>query len=189
MKRSIILEKVFGLFEEEDQDLKSFLEVPDIIWSYLEKLAAKKQLVLSPYELKTADGKTLVDMETPDQWAQLLTYLDLESIKDSPTRSLTVNDIEQAQKGETKMFKEVMIIGAMGDKDMPDAQQIKDILSSNLKVIKIDVIGEPSVIKTADKFSVEFKISGGENIPNSEIQGHIQQNLDKIFTITSIGIK
>jgi hypothetical protein len=154
------------------------------------QIARAKGFILEYDSLRTKDGKTLVTLDSPDSWKQLMTYLELENLADAPIRELTPDKLQQATVHPQAIMKQVMINATMGaDGILPTEQEIKEILTANLKPIKGDIQGNVQVIKQNANIIVKCNVIFTQQVENADIERTLKTNLDKILTITNLEIK
>ena len=179
--------------ESEPKSFAELFEIGPDIFNKIQLIAVDKDLVLSDFELKTPepDNRILIDLNSENAWEQLMTYLEMEELKDKPTRTLTVDDIEKASKEEsTEGTKQIDIIAGTGAGEVPSEQEMAQILAANLKVINGTLVGKPEVQKLEDKIVVKFRSAFDDpNVTPDEIKKNIGSNLDKIIQIQDIVIK
>ena len=183
-----LIDKI-NLILERAETFPEMLEISDDVWQALTQVAQNKGFILEDDTLRTVDGKTLVTLDTEDSWQQLMTYLELENLVDTPIRELTIDKIRQAQTHPEAIMKQVTINATMGaDGILPTEQELKEILTANLKPIKGSVQGNIQVIKQNASIAVKFNVVSPQ-IENSEIERVLKTNLDKILQITNLEIK
>jgi len=175
---------------EQGQTFPEYLEIPHDVWERLKGIARSKNFILSDIDFKTNDGKTLVTLDTEDSWQQLLTYLDLEDIKDYPTRELTLANLGQAKAFPQAEMKQVTITANLAAGELPADEEIREILTANLKPINAR-IQDLQVIKQGGNVIIKTNVVSdkGKEIQDSEIERLLKTNLDKIIKISDIEVK
>ena len=187
--KKILSETLFN--EEESKNFVEKFEVNKEVFAKLQELARERDLILSDFELKTPDNRVLVDMSTENAWEQIVTYLELEDLKESPTRTLTINDIMRASKEEhTSNTKNIQIVASSGAGEIPTTEEFQKIISANLSVLQGTLAGKPEIVKAEDKIIARFMAAFDDpNTTDEEIKKNIGTNLDKIFQIEDIIVK
>ena len=187
--KKILSETLFN--EEEASSFVEKFEISPEVFKAFQQIAREKDLVLSDFELKTPDNRVLVDLSTEGAFEQILTYLELEYLKDSPTRTITINDVVRASKEEkTSNTKNIQIIASSGGGEIPTSEEFQRIIAANLKVLQGTLAGRAEVIKAEDKIVARFIAAFEDpNITDEEIKKNIGTNLDKIFQIEDIVVK
>ena len=187
--KKILSETLFN--EEEAGSFVEKFEISPEVFKAFQQIAREKDLVLSDFELKTPDNRVLVDLSTEDAFEQILTYLELEYLKDSPTRTITINDVMRANKEEkTSNTKNIQIIASAGAGEIPTSEEFQRIIAANLKVLQGTLAGKAEVIKAEDKIVARFMAAFEDpNVTDEEIKKNIGTNLDKIFQIEDIVVK
>ena len=179
-----IIESVDKLFEADIPTLQGKLELRDDTWARLQQLAQTKGMELNNIALKTTTGKTLVTMQDADPWSAITEYLELEDIKDSPPRALQPFNIDKAIKNPQANLKKITIVGKMGD-ELPNQDELRQILAANLKPIKVDV-ESVTVTKEAANVTILVTATADATAKDDDIKKIIQTNVDKILPITNI---
>lgn len=181
-----IFEKIDRLFEADIATLQTLLEIPDEAWIRLQELAKSKNFELSGTELKTSDGKTLVTTTDENAWDSIVRYLEIEDIKDEPTRTLTPEIINKAVHEPSAALKQITIVGTA--EELPAEDQVKEILAANLKPLKIDV-ESAKVSKDAGAVTIEANVTSSEIVKDEDVKKAISTNFDKVMKINNIIIK
>jgi len=187
--KKILKETLFS--EAEAKNFIDKFEVSSEVFAELQRLAKDRDLMLSDFELKTPDNRVLVDMATENAWEQIVTYLELEDLKESPTRQITVNDVRRASKEEhTSNTKNIQIVASAGAGEIPTTEEFQKIIASNLAVLDGTLAGKPEIVKAEDKIIARFMAAFDDpNTTDEEIKKNIGTNLDKIFQIEDIIVK
>lgn len=181
-----VLESLDKLFEDDVVTLQSMLEIPDAAWLRLQVLAKTKNFELSGTELKTTDGKTLVTIQDENAWDNIIKYLEIEDIKDTPTRTLTPEDINKAVHEPSASLKQITIVGTA--EELPAEDQVKEILSANLKPLNIEV-ESVKVSKDAGTVTIDASVTSTDIVKDEDVRKAISTNFDKVMTINNIIIK
>jgi len=177
------LDKIF-----EARSFEEFFEINHEVWERIQSIARTKGYILTDYELRTQDGKTLVDLSSDDSWSQLLTLLGLEDMKDMPIRSLNINQFSKIKAYPKSNIYKIKIEGDLGAEELPDEDQIREILTANLAPIDGRIQGKVEVTKQDAGVFITFdavtKVDEEE-----EIKKYIQTNFDKIITVKNVSVK
>lgn len=181
-------ERIDRLFEEVET-FPELLEINHDVWERLQEIASTKNYILTDVELRTDDGKTLVTLDTPDNWQQLLVYLDLEDLKDEPLRDLDLSRLGKMKAYPEATMRRIIISATLGDGELPSEDQIKEILTANLAPIKGRIHGKVEVIKQNEAVTVKANILTKDDVEDSEITDLLKTNLDKVMTISNIEVK
>jgi hypothetical protein len=188
VKTMNLQERIDRLFEEVET-FPELLEINHDVWERLQEIASTKNYILTDVELRTDDGKTLVTLDTPDNWQQLLVYLDLEDLKDEPLRDLDLSRLGKMKAYPEATMRRIIISATLGDGELPSEDQIKEILTANLAPIKGRIHGKVEVIKQNEAVTVKANILTKDDVEDSEITDLLKTNLDKVMTISNIEVK
>lgn len=177
------LKKIF-----EARSFEEFFEINHDVWKRMQEIARTKGYLLTDYELRTQDGKTLVDINSDDSWGQLLTLLGLEDLKDEPIRSLNINQFSKMKAYPKSNIFKIKIEGDLGAGELPDGDQIKEILTANLAPIDGRIQGKVKVTKQDASVFIVFDAVTKEQ-DEQEVKKVIATNFDKILQIKNISVK
>lgn len=177
------LKTIDKLFEETMQDK---LEVPDETWIKLQQIAKQKEMELNDIELRTNTGKVLVNLDDENAWDKVAEYLEIDDVKDAPTRTLAPVSVAKAVVEPQANMQKITIIGKMGA-ELPGEDELKQILSANLKPLGVDV-DAVTVKKNAENVEVELTTTAKESVKDDDIKKAIMTNTDKIMQISNIVI-
>jgi hypothetical protein len=177
------LHKIF-----EARTFQEFFEINHEVWLRIQAIAKTKGYLLTDYELRTQDGKTLVDLNSDDSWNQLLTLLGLEDLKDEPIRSININRFSTLKAYPKSNIYKIKIEGDLGAEELPDEDQIKEILTANLAPIDGRIQGKVKVTKQDANIIIVFNAVTKEE-EDDEIKKYIQTNFDKIVTVKNVSVK
>jgi len=176
------LDKIF-----ESRSFPEFFEINHEVWQRIQAIARSKNYLLTDYELRTQDGKTLVDLSSDDSWNQLLTLLGLEDMKDMPIRSLNINQFSKMKAYPKSSIYKIKIEGDLGAEELPDEDQIREILTANLAPIDGRIQGKVQVTKQDSSVFIMF--DAVTKTDEEEIKKYIQTNFDKIVTVKNVSVK
>jgi len=176
------LDKIF-----EVRTFPEFFEINHEVWKRIQAIAKTKGYLLTDFELRTQDGKTLVDISSDDSWNQLLTLLGLEDLKDEPIRSININRFSKMKAYPKSSIYKIKIEGDLGAEELPDENQIKEILTANLAPINGKIQGKVQVTKQDANVFILFNAVTNSN--EEDVKKFLRTNLDKILKIKNIETK
>ena len=176
------LHKIF-----EARSFQEFFEIQQDVWRRIQEIAKSKNYILTDYELRTQDGKTLIDMNSDDSWNQLLILLGLEDLKDEPIRSININRFSKIKAYPKSSIYKIKIEGDLGAEELPDEDQIKEILTANLAPLDGKIQGKVQITKQDANVFIAF--DAVTNSDEEDVKKYISTNFDKILSIKNISIK
>ena len=176
------LDKIF-----ESRSFPEFFEINHEVWQRIQAIARSKNYLLTDYELRTQDGKTLVDLSSDDSWNQLLTLLGLEDMKDMPIRSLNINQFSKMKAYPKSSIYKIKIEGDLGAEELPDEDQIKEILTANLAPLNGKIQGKVQITKQDANVFIAFDVI--TNSDEEDVKKYISTNFDKILSIKNVSAK
>ena len=178
-----VLNKIF----EQQKTFREFFEISPEVWQRMQEIAKVKGYTLTDYDLRTADGKTLVTVGTEDSWNQILTLLNLEDLKNQPIRNLNINKFSKTKAYPKSSMYKIKINGDLGDEELPDENQVKEIITANLSSIKGRVQGKVNIAKQDNNVFINFNAT--TNAQEEDVKKSIATNFDKIIKIKDIDIE
>jgi len=176
------LDRVF-----EAKSFQEFFELDHKVWERMKQIARTKNYILSDYDLRTSDGKTLVTLDTDDSWAQILTYLGIEDLEQEPVRDISLSKFSKIKAYPKSNMNKVRIEGSLGAEELPTDDQIIEILTANLKAVEGRVQDKPKITKTDDAVIIDFNVVSKAD--EDEIKRILQTNFDKILKIRNIEVE
>ena len=176
------LHKIF-----EARSFQEFFEIQPDVWRRIQEIAKSKNYILTDFELRTQDGKTLVDISSDDSWNQLLTLLGLEDLKDEPIRSLNINQFSKMKAYPKSNIYKIKIDGDLGAEELPDEDQIREILTANLAPINGKIQGKVQVTKQDNSVFIIF--DAVTNSDEDDLKKYIRTNFDKIVKVKNREVK
>ena len=171
----------------ESRSFPEFFEINHDVWERIKQIAKTKGFLLTDFELRTQDGKTLVDINSDDSWQQLLTLLGLEDLKDEPIRNIDITRFSKIKAYPHSNIYQIKIEGDLGAEELPDEDQIKEILTANLAPIDGHIQGKVKVTKQDSNVIIVF--NAVTKAEEDEIKKYIITNFDKIVTVKDVSAK